>query len=140
MKWDWLYKLNSLDQDSALSRFIRDGVRKECEEAWQALRIEFEATKTDLLDSVRVATAGTPAEVVGLVVPALEGVGTLERQLFSVKAEVIKQMNGPSGLEEVEKLMAEFEEVKLEVARLFDHPAYTEGGMAAWRTSGKASK
>ena len=45
-------------RDSALSRDIRDRVRKVHEEGWQALRLEFEATKTDLLDSVRVATAG----------------------------------------------------------------------------------
>ena len=50
-----------------------------------------------------------------------------------MKAEVIKLMNAPSGLEEVEKLRGQFEEVKLEVARLSDHPAYTEGGVAAWR-------
>ena len=53
-------------RDSALSGDIRDRVQKEREEAWQALRIEFDATQTNLLDSVRVATAGTPAEVVDL--------------------------------------------------------------------------
>ena len=90
-------------RDYALSRDIRDRVRKGREEAWQALRLEFEATKTDLLDSVRVATAGTPAEVVGLVLQAVEGVGALGRQLVSVKAEFIKLMNAPSGLEEVRK-------------------------------------
>ena len=60
-----------------------------------------------------MATAGTPAEVVGLVVQAVEGVGALGRQLVGVKAELIKLMNAPSGLEEVEKLRGEFEEVKL---------------------------
>ena len=76
-------------RDSALSRDIRGRGRTEREESWQALRHEIEETKTDLLDSVRVATAGTPAEVVGLVVQAVEGVGALGRQLVSVNAEVI---------------------------------------------------
>ena len=80
-----------------------------------------------------MATAGTPAEVVGLVVQAVEGVGALGRQLVSVKTEVIKLMNAPSSLEEVEQLRGEFEEVKIGVAILAEHRAYTEGGVRAWR-------
>ena len=87
-----------------------------------------------------MATEGTAAEVVGLVVQAVEGMGALGRQLVSVKAEFIKVKNAPSGLEEVEQLRGEFEEVDLEVARLSDHTAYTEGGMALGGRSGKASK
>ena len=68
------------------------------DEGWQAIRLDFEATKTDLLESVQPATAGSPAEVLGLVVQVVKGVGTLGRQLVSVKAEVIKLMNAPSGL------------------------------------------
>ena len=68
---------------------------------WQAIRPEFEATKRDLLESVQAATARIPSEVVGLVVQAVEGVGTLGRQLVSVKAKVIRLMNAPSGLEAV---------------------------------------
>ena len=105
-------------RETAPSRDIRDRFRKERDEEWRALRPEFEATKTVLLDSVRVATAGTPAEVVGLVVQAVDGVGALGRQLVSVKTEVIKLMNAPSSLEEVQKLRGEFEGVKPEVATL----------------------
>ena len=67
------------------------------------------------------------------MVQAVDGVGGLGRQLVSFKTEVIKVMKAPSGIEEVEKLRGNFEEVKLEVARLAEHPAYTEGGMMAWR-------
>ena len=45
-------------RDSALSRDIREQVRKERDEGRQAIRLEFEATKTDLLESVQAATAG----------------------------------------------------------------------------------
>ena len=52
-------------RETALSRIIRELVRIERDEEWQALRLGFEATKTVLLDSVRVATAGTPLRLWG---------------------------------------------------------------------------
>ena len=45
-------------RDFTLSRDIRQQVRKERHEGWQAIRVESEETKTDLLDSVQAATAG----------------------------------------------------------------------------------
>ena len=90
----------------------------------------------DLLNSVQAATAGSPAAVVGLVVQAVEGVGTLGRQLVSVKAEVSRLMNAPSGLEAVEKIKGEFEEVKVEVARLSDQFTPKEG----WRLGGRSGR
>ena len=49
-----------------------------------------------------------------------------------MKYEVHKFMKVPKGGAEVERLREEFAEVKLDVAKLAEHPAYTKGVVEAW--------
>ena len=54
--------------------------------------------------------------------------------MADVKHEVHKLMKAPKGGAEVERLREEFAEVKLEVTKLGEHPVYTQGAVAAWRS------
>ena len=52
----------------------------------------------------------------------------LGKEMADVKYEVHKMMKAPKGAAEVERLRKELAEVNLEVAKLAEHPAYTQGG------------
>ena len=87
-----------------------------------------------MLDAVRAATEGTPQEVVAQVAHTVQGMARLGKDMADVKYEVHKLMKVPKGGAEVAGLREEFAEVKSEVAKLAEHPAYTQGGPAAWKS------